>query len=177
MGSWQLRSVIFFASTKIVHRPEFDSALHFNIRNVVQIRIKQWNASARRSLPAALLERWPQVCCVNLKISFGLLPPNSVVSTTTDSMKCLWHWISLRIRVRWKTSNTTLTWIWCDANIYLHIYALMLLHASITWSRFQLTYCHFGQHFLCFITQPGSFMVHSRQHIYKHAHARAYVRF
>ena len=56
------------------------------------------NSSARRLLPAAWLERWPQVCRV--KITFIVLPTNRFVYTTTNPIKCLVKWIPLRIRVR-----------------------------------------------------------------------------
>ena len=56
------------------------------------------NSSARRLLPAARLERWPQVCRVN--ITFIVLPTNRFVYTTTNPIKCLVKWIPLRIRVR-----------------------------------------------------------------------------
>ena len=49
-------------------------------------------------LSAALLERWPQVCCI--KITFTKLPTNRSVSTTKKSMKRIVNWIPLRIRVR-----------------------------------------------------------------------------
>ena len=49
-------------------------------------------------LSAALLERWPQVCCV--KVMFTKLPMNRIVGTTKISMKYVVNWIPLRIRVR-----------------------------------------------------------------------------
>jgi len=36
--------------------------VHFDIRNIWQIRIKRYNASAGRLPPAAMLKRWPRVC-------------------------------------------------------------------------------------------------------------------
>jgi len=47
---------------------------------------------------AALLERWPQICCV--KITFWILLINFSVSTRINSRKCFVNWIALRIRVR-----------------------------------------------------------------------------
>ena len=74
------RSGIVLASPKVVYIPRSDSSLHFDIRNISQIRIERLYASARRLLPAALLEHWPHVCRV--KITFELLPTNWFVSTT-----------------------------------------------------------------------------------------------
>jgi len=54
--------------------------------------------SARRLLSTALLERWLQVC--HVQITFTKLPTNCFVSTTKFSMKCVVNWIPLRIRVR-----------------------------------------------------------------------------
>jgi len=53
--------------------------------------------NAGHLLSAVLAERWPQVCRV--KITCTLLLTNCFVSTTTNSMKCLVNWISLRIQV------------------------------------------------------------------------------
>jgi len=93
-----LRCGSLFASTKVVHRPGSWSPLHFDIRNIWQICSGKWFPSARRLLSAALLERWPQVCCV--KITFAVLSTNRFVSTTKKSMKCVVNWIPLRISVR-----------------------------------------------------------------------------
>ena len=49
------------------------------------------------------LERWPHLCCV--KIMFTLLPTNCVVSTTTNSIKCVVNWTPLRICVRSKNTQ------------------------------------------------------------------------
>ena len=49
-------------------------------------------------LSAALLERWPQVCRV--EITFTKLPTNRCVSTTKLSVKYVENWIPLRIRIR-----------------------------------------------------------------------------
>ena len=54
-------------------------------------------------LPAALLERWPQVCRV--KITCTKLPTNRFVSTTKIPMKYVVNWIPLRIRVRSRNSD------------------------------------------------------------------------
>jgi len=56
------------------------------------------------------LERWPHLCCV--KIMFTLLPTNCVVSTTTNSIKCVVNWTPLRICVRSKIPNPTSRWGW-----------------------------------------------------------------
>jgi len=56
------------------------------------------NSSARRLHSAALLERWPQVCRVN--ITFTKLPTNPFVSTTKKLKKWIVNWIPLRICVR-----------------------------------------------------------------------------
>ena len=53
---------------------------------------------AGRLPPAAVSERWPQVCRV--KITFELLPTNWFVSTKTNSMKCFVNWIPLNTHVR-----------------------------------------------------------------------------
>ena len=57
-----LRSAFVFASNQKVHRPRFQSPLHFDVRNIQQIRSEKQFPSAWRLLSAALLERWPQVC-------------------------------------------------------------------------------------------------------------------
>ena len=107
----ELRSRILFASPEVVHRSRLDSLLHFDPQNICQIRIEKQNASARRLLPADMLERWPQVCRV--KITLTLLPTNCFVSTRTNSMKCLVNWVPLRIRVL--SRNTQLHQTGCVA--------------------------------------------------------------
>jgi hypothetical protein len=89
-----------YASTQKMHRSRSRSALHFDNGNIYQIRMEKQFPSAGRHglLPAEMLERWPSVC--RDKISFRLLPTNSFVSTTMNSMKCRVNWIPLRIRVR-----------------------------------------------------------------------------
>jgi len=62
----------------------------------------QSNASARRLLPVAMLERRPQVR--HVKITFQVLPNNWFVSKKIDSMKHFVNWIPLNINVR---SNQT----------------------------------------------------------------------
>ena len=62
------------------------------------------NSSARRLLSTALLERWPQVCRV--QITFTKLLTNCSVSTTKKWIKCVINWISLRIWAR--LTNTQL---------------------------------------------------------------------
>jgi len=89
---------IISASIEVVHRPRSDSFLHFDMRDVGQIRTPKPNASARRLLSADMLERWPQVCRV--KIMFTLLRTNYFVSATMNSMICHVNWIPLRILVR-----------------------------------------------------------------------------
>jgi len=68
------------------------------LRTVGKFARKNKNASAQRLLPADVLERWLQVCCV--KITFTLLQTNCFASTTANLMKCPLNWIPLRIRVR-----------------------------------------------------------------------------
>ena len=68
-----------------------------DIRNMWQMCSYKQFSSARRLLPADMLERWPHVCRV--KITFPLLLTNRFVSTTTNSIKCLVNWIPLRICV------------------------------------------------------------------------------
>ena len=82
-----------FSRTERMHRPISKSALHFDIKNIEQIRNSygKQNASARRFLPATLPECWPQVCRV--KIMFELLRNNFLVSTKMNSMKCFVNWI------------------------------------------------------------------------------------
>jgi len=64
------------------------------------------DSSAQRLLPAAMLERWPQVCRV--KITLTLLLTNCFVSTTTNSMKCLGNWMLLRTEFGREIPNPTL---------------------------------------------------------------------
>jgi len=67
--------------------------------------------SSARRLPYAalrLLERWPQVCRVNLKITFTVLMTNRFVSTTFFFMKCVVNWIPLRICVRSRNTQPNL---------------------------------------------------------------------
>ena len=81
-----------------VQRPRSKSLPNFDIENIWQIRSEKSFSSARRLLPADMLERWPHVCCV--KITFTLLLTDCFVSTATNSMKCVVNWIPLRISVR-----------------------------------------------------------------------------
>jgi len=85
------------ASTEVVHSSRSQSPLHFDMRNIQQIRSGKQFPSARRLLSAAFLERWPQVCRV--KISCTKLLTNRFVSTTKNSMNYVVNWIPLRIRV------------------------------------------------------------------------------
>jgi len=98
---------ILFASTKVMHTPRSDFPLHIDIENIYQIRTEKWNASARLLLPAILLERWPQVCCV--KIMFELLRSTSLVSTKTNSMKRLVSWIPLNSHVHLNKTQACLS--------------------------------------------------------------------
>jgi len=68
------------------------------------------NANAQRLPPAALLERWQQVCCVQITITE--LPTNRFVFTTKKSMKCLVNWIPLRICTRSKNTQPDLDGLW-----------------------------------------------------------------
>jgi len=78
--------------------PRSNSLLHFDIQNICHIRMEKWNASAQCLLPADMHDRWPHVCRV--KITFIIQSTNVFVSTTTNSMKCLFNWIPLRIHIR-----------------------------------------------------------------------------
>jgi len=62
-----MRSGILFTSIEVVHRPKSKSLLHFCIRNLWQIHTEKHFPSAPRLLPAALIERWLQVCRVKIK--------------------------------------------------------------------------------------------------------------
>jgi len=86
------------ASPKVVHRPRSRSSLHFDIRNMYQIRSQKQFPSTRRLLSATLLKRWSQVCRV--KITFTELLTDRCVSTTKISMLYVVNWIPLRIRIR-----------------------------------------------------------------------------
>ena len=63
------RSGIPFASPEVAYRATSDSLLHFDSKNIYQIRIENINAGAWRLLHAALLERWPQICRVKIKFT------------------------------------------------------------------------------------------------------------
>jgi len=76
-------------------RPRSQSALLLILGTHSKFARKIKFASARRLLPADMLERWPHGCRV--KIMFTLPLTNRFVSTTTISMKCLVNWILLRI--------------------------------------------------------------------------------
>ena len=97
-----LCSCLCFASTEVMHRSRSDSPLQVDIVNTHQIRTEKQHASARRLLPATLLERWPQIC--RFKITFELLLNNWFVSTKTNSMKCFVNWIPANSHVH---SNKT----------------------------------------------------------------------
>jgi len=63
----------------------------------MQFRTAKRNASARRLLSPAMLERSPHVC--RIKITFALLLTNWSVSSRMNSVKCLVNWIPRRTRV------------------------------------------------------------------------------
>ena len=87
------------------------SPLHIDINNTYHIRTEKQNASARRLLPATLLERWPQV--FRVKITFESLRTTSFVSTKTNSMKCFVNWIPLNLHVRLNKIQPCLeAWPW-----------------------------------------------------------------
>jgi len=110
-------------STEVVHRPRSRSPLHFDNRNIEQIRSEEWFPSARHLLSAALLDRWPQVCRV--KITCTKVPTDHFVSTTKNSMRCVVNWIPLRIRVRSRNTQPHLNF---ETNIKLHcLYYLCVL--------------------------------------------------
>jgi len=56
------------------------------------------NTSARRLLPATMLDRLPQVCRV--KITLELILAICFISTTAHLTKCLVNWIPLNTHVR-----------------------------------------------------------------------------
>jgi len=70
---------ILTAITEVVQRPRSDCTLHFDLCNIWQIRMEKLNSSARRLLPATMLESWTQT-------TFELLLTNFF---KTNSMKCL----------------------------------------------------------------------------------------
>jgi len=122
-----LRCVSPNASPEVVHRSQ--SPLHFDFRNIQQIRSKKEFPSAWRLLYGT---KFSMKCVVNwiplrirvrlkntrgkcllsaallerwpqvchVKITFTKLPTNRFVSTIKISMKCVVNWIQLRIRVR-----------------------------------------------------------------------------
>jgi len=65
-----LCSRILFASTNM-HRRRSNSPLHFDIQKTYQIRTEKQNDSAWRLLLATLLEWWPQVCHVKIKLEWN----------------------------------------------------------------------------------------------------------
>jgi len=90
---------------KKVHRHRSRSVLHFVIGCMEQFTSRKKNSSARRSLPAALLERWSQVC--RHRTTLTLLHDELFRFYKMNSMKCLVHWIPLRIRVRSRNTPPT----------------------------------------------------------------------
>ena len=89
-----------FATTQKVHQPRSQSPLHFNIKNIQQLRSEQSFSSARRLLSAALLEHWLQVCRVKITfIKFYRRILSKIRFHNKNSMKCVVNWILLRIRV------------------------------------------------------------------------------
>jgi len=72
-----LRSEILFASSEFMRRPWSDFPLH--LEHIANLYTKTHNSVIRRLLPAAMPERWAQVCCI--ETTFGLLLNNWVVST------------------------------------------------------------------------------------------------
>jgi len=67
-----LHSDFLLKRTCKVHRPRSFSAVHFEMKNIYQICAGKINTSSRCLLPAALLEHWPQVSCI--EITCGLPP-------------------------------------------------------------------------------------------------------
>ena len=130
-----LRSRIPFASTGGVHKSGSHSLLRFDSQNIYQIRREKINASARRLLAAALLERYPQLC--RIKIMFTLLPINRFVSTTTNSMKRLVNWIPLKIRVRSRNTPPHLT-----LHMRVTLLSRLLQHLHTHTHTYTLTYIH-----------------------------------
>ena len=105
------------AYTEVVHRFRSRSPLHFDIRNIQQIRSQKQFVSTQCLLFAALLERWPQVC--RDKVTFTKLPTNRFVSTIKNSMKCVVNWIQLRIRIRSRNTQPHLKDVNCLSCLYL----------------------------------------------------------
>ena len=92
-----------------MHRPRFHFPLHFDTENILQISAGKWNANARRLLPAAMPERWPQVC--RIKISFWLLLNNWFVATTEQLVRfgfVIWMLLNMHVRFNW---NKTLSYL------------------------------------------------------------------
>jgi len=91
------------------------------------------NASARRLLPATLLERWPQVCRV--QITFELLWTTSFVSTKTNLMKCFVNWIPQNSHVR---LNQTQPSVGEDLNVILGpTVRILITSCPSRWQEFQ----------------------------------------
>ena len=57
------RSLILFASSKVIHRPRSDFLLYCGIENIQQICTENHQAGAWRLLPATMPERWPFFAC------------------------------------------------------------------------------------------------------------------
>jgi len=80
-GKLALRSGILrgIACPEVMHRPTYDSPVHFDKGKKKKIR--KYNASARRLPPAAMPERWLQVCD---KIMFQLNSKKARTQTYMD---------------------------------------------------------------------------------------------
>ena len=97
-GSRQCAAVIFSQEPKKCVNLDFSLPYILTSGTYSKFSWETKISSTRRLLPAALLERWPQVC--SFKFTFTLLQTNCFVTATRSSMKCHVSWIPLRIRVR-----------------------------------------------------------------------------
>ena len=79
----ELRNGSLYASTQKVHRPRSQSPLLFVLKTYSKFARKICFSSARRLLPAALFEHWPQVC--RDRTTFAFPPTNCLVSTIMNS--------------------------------------------------------------------------------------------
>jgi len=90
---------ILFASTDLMRRPRSDSFLHIDIQDTYQLRMQEYKMLA---LGICFPQPWSSAGrrSASIKITFGLLRTTLVISTKTNSMKCLVNWIPLNTTVR-----------------------------------------------------------------------------
>ena len=101
IGSQHCAAEVFLKVLKsCALRPRSDSPLHFDMKNIQQIRTGQYNASTRRCLtllPAGMLQHRPHVCRV--KSTFEFLLNNWFFSTPKKLIKLFVEWIPFNIHV------------------------------------------------------------------------------